>query len=148
MIGVLTCLYWLCKHEIAHTTNFSSLLRLGKSLGALYLNDLEVGRNAHYTSERFIQEAAAILDSVVSGWIFEQLKASFLMRATNIAVVKEVIIYACYLDQKRKVQTSFIAIKEAVDGHADAIKVVWENYVATINWIWKSLFRLVATGLQ
>ena len=125
MIGALTCLYWLCKHEIAHTTNFSSLLRLGKSLGALYLNDLEVGRNAHYTSERFIQEAAAILDSVVSGWIFEQLKASpFLMRATNIAVVKEVIIYACYLDQKRKVQTSFIAIKEAVDGHADTIKVV------------------------
>jgi len=45
---------------------------------------------------------------------------------TDIAFVKEVIIYACYLDQntcyldqKRKVQTSFIAMKEAVDGHVD-----------------------------
>ena len=45
---------WLCKQEIAHTTNFSSLLQLGKSLGAVYLNDCEVGRNVHYTSERFI----------------------------------------------------------------------------------------------
>ena len=105
----------MSKHEIAHTTNFSSLLQLGKSLGALYLNDLKVGCNAQYTSERFIQEAATILASVVSGWIFEQLKASFFTlmvdETTNIAVVKEVIIYACYLDQKRKVQTSFIAIR-------------------------------------
>ena len=40
---------------------------------------------------------------------------------TDIAV-KEAIIYAHY--QKRKAQTSFIAMKEAVDGHADTIMVV------------------------
>ena len=54
MTGVLKCLYWLCKQEITHTTNFPSLLQLGKSLGAVYLNDLEVGCNAHHTFERFI----------------------------------------------------------------------------------------------
>ena len=46
MTGAFKCLYWLCKQEIA-TTNFSSLLQLGKSLWAVFLKDLEVGQNAH-----------------------------------------------------------------------------------------------------
>ena len=52
------------------------------------------------------------------------MKASPIFRTdsdetTDLAVVKEVIIYAHYLDQKRKVHISFIAMKEAVDGCAD-----------------------------
>ena len=31
--GILKCLNWLCKEEVAHTTKFESLLELGKSLG-------------------------------------------------------------------------------------------------------------------
>lgn len=38
---------------------------------------------------------------------------------TNIAIVNEVTIHVHYLDQNRKVETCFIAIKEAVDGRAD-----------------------------
>ena len=53
MIGALKCMYFLNKREIAHTTNFIPLCELGKSLGVKYLEDLQRGGNAHYTSERF-----------------------------------------------------------------------------------------------
>ena len=41
MIGLLKCMYFLNKRELAHTTNFVPLGELGKSLGALYLQDLQ-----------------------------------------------------------------------------------------------------------
>lgn len=74
MIGAFKCMYWLCKQEIPHTTNFTSLLQLGKNLGATYLNDMCVGGNAQYTSERFVQEVVMPLGSVISGGILEELK--------------------------------------------------------------------------
>ena len=39
MIGLMKCMYWLCKNELPHTTNFVSLLSLTKNLGATYLNE-------------------------------------------------------------------------------------------------------------
>ena len=49
-------MYWLAKSEIAHTTKFESLLKLAISLGSDYLKELNLGGNAHYTSERTIAE--------------------------------------------------------------------------------------------
>ena len=48
--AMLGALYFLNKREIAHTTNFVPLCELGKSLGAVYLEDLRKSGNAHYTS--------------------------------------------------------------------------------------------------
>ena len=126
MIGAFKCMYWLCKQEIPHTTNFTSLLQLGKNLGATYLNDMCVGGNARYTSERFVQEVVICLGSVISGGIFEELRASpffalMVDETTYVAVTKEVILYARYLGKDRKVQTSFIAMEEVADGRADTI---------------------------
>ena len=50
VVGAMKCLYWLCKREIAHTTNFKPLLSLATSLGCTCLSALNVGGNAHYTS--------------------------------------------------------------------------------------------------
>ena len=61
VVGAMKCLYWLCKQEIAHTTNYEALLSLAMSLGCTYLPALNAGRNAHYTSERIIQELVGIL---------------------------------------------------------------------------------------
>ena len=36
-IGHLQCMHFLAKREIAHTTNFTPLIELAKSLGAIYL---------------------------------------------------------------------------------------------------------------
>ena len=49
-IGALKCMYFLTKREIAHSTNFGPLLELAKSLGVAYLQDLQLGSNAQYTS--------------------------------------------------------------------------------------------------
>lgn len=73
MIGAMKCRYWLCREEIPHTTKFTSLVSLGKSLGATYLNDLVVGKNAQYTSERFMQEAVMTLGEVISSSIYKPL---------------------------------------------------------------------------
>ena len=70
----MAALLWLCtahkraflNHlEIPHATNFVPLLELGKSLGASYLSDLHVGGNAHYTSERCMQELLQCLGEIV-----------------------------------------------------------------------------------
>ena len=61
LIAAMKCLYWLCKQEIAHTTNYEPLLSLVKNLGCTHLSALNVGGNAHYTSERIIQELVITL---------------------------------------------------------------------------------------
>ena len=43
--AMMKCPYWLAKQEIPHTTNFVGLVQ---SLGATYLNDLNLGGYAHY----------------------------------------------------------------------------------------------------
>ena len=40
--GAIKCLYWLCKREKAHTTNFKPLLSLATSLGCTCLSTLNV----------------------------------------------------------------------------------------------------------
>ena len=44
MISLMRCMYWLCKNEIPHTTNFLSLVSLAKNLGATYLHDVVLGK--------------------------------------------------------------------------------------------------------
>ena len=64
MIGSLKCMYFLTKREIAHTTNFVPLCELSKSLGALYLQDLQRGgiviKHSSCSSE-WVQTRNAIL---------------------------------------------------------------------------------------
>ena len=75
-IGGLKCMYFLNKREIAHTTNFLPLIELCKSLGATYLEDMNIGGNAKYTSERFMQESIQALAEIISQDIIQSLQAS------------------------------------------------------------------------
>ena len=74
-IGALKCMYFLNKREIAHTTNFP-LLDLAKGLGVEYLNDLYVGGNAAYRSERFVQEIVSALGEVFVRKITSEIAGS------------------------------------------------------------------------
>lgn len=138
MIGAFKCMYWLCAEQIAHTTNFTSLIALAKSLGATYLNDLCIGKNAQYTSERFIQEVVTCLGDVLSDGIFEEVRASpffSLMtdETTDVAVVKEVVIYVRYLDQQRQIRTAFVGTVEACNGEANTIKNILTEFCLDNN---------------
>ena len=98
-IGALKCMYFLNKREVAHTTNFVPLLELGKSLGASYLADIQVGGNAHYSSERFMQEIVECLGKAVFNPIVSKLRQSpffalCIDETTDVSVTKELILYA------------------------------------------------------
>ena len=124
-IGALKTTYFLNKREIAHTTNFMPLLDLGKSLGATYLNDMHIGGNASYTSERTMQELVRALGKTVSMEIYQQLQMSPLFtlcvdETADVSVTKQLIVYGRYVcngDGK----TSFLGILELQNGLAVTI---------------------------
>lgn len=52
LIGALKIMHWLAKEEVSHTTKCSSLMDLAIDLGSDYHRDLNLRKNAHYTSDR------------------------------------------------------------------------------------------------
>ena len=123
--GQLKCMYFLNKQEIAHTTKFLPLVELGKSLGATYLGDVNVGRNAKYTSERFMQEIVLSLGETIRQEIMDEVKSSpvfslLIDGTTDVAVTKQPIIFARYIYQK-KPKVASVDIVELVGGKAQAI---------------------------
>ena len=94
----LKYLYWLVKEETAHHTKFSSLLEpmleLGKSLGCSYLSGLQIGRNAHYTSHRVIDEFLSALSACVQDGMLSKVQASLVVsilcdKSTEISNLKQ-----------------------------------------------------------
>ena len=125
-IGALKCMYFLNKREIAHTTNFAPLLELGKSLGASYLSDLQLGGNAHYRSEHCMQEVVQCLGETVADPIVSHLQKSPLFfclsidETTDVSVTKELVVYGGYVAEGG-IKTSFLCIVELHDGRAITI---------------------------
>ena len=76
LLGALQIMYWLAKEEIAHTTKFSSLMDLSVQRGSDYLRELNLGRNAHYTSEQTIRELLQCLSSVIQEQILDDIRSS------------------------------------------------------------------------
>ena len=58
-------LYFLAKQRIPHTTNFEPLLDFLELLGVSVKSDIQIARNATYTSMRSIQEMLFILSEII-----------------------------------------------------------------------------------
>jgi len=104
VIGAMKCLYWHCKQEIAHTTNYQPLLSLAMSLGCNYLSALNAGGNAHYTSERIIQELVGILAQQIEDAQMEAFSHSLFYglmidESTDISVTKQLVLYGWYVNE-------------------------------------------------
>lgn len=126
MIARFKLVYWLCKEHIAHTTKFSSLVGLAKSLGVEYIDEVCKGANASYTSERFLCEVVQILAAVTHNSTFASMKKSpffsiLVDETTDVAVHRDLIIYAKFLSKQREVTTSFVGLLQLSDGRADTI---------------------------
>ena len=65
IIKTFACLYFLCKQRMAHTTNFEPLLDFVGYLGTNLKDKIYVGRNAHYTSRKSIQEMLSCMSDVI-----------------------------------------------------------------------------------
>ena len=101
--GAMKCLYWLCKQEIPHTTNYEPLLSLAKALGCSYLSTLNQGGNAHYTSERIIQEVVCILagqieQSQINAMSNSKYYGLMIDESTDVASLKQLVLYGRYVN--------------------------------------------------
>ena len=97
-IGCCKCIYFLCKQEIAHTTTYPHLLTLAESLGCEYFKDLNVGRNAKYTSPQIVAEFLGIMNDLVEEDVLVNLKASsfyslMVDESTDVSILKQLVLY-------------------------------------------------------
>lgn len=76
MEQAFSCLYFLVKNHIAHTTNYESLLDLLAFLGLDVKSKISVAKNATYVSDKSIQEMVYILSEVIENGIISQIEAS------------------------------------------------------------------------
>ena len=126
-LGAMKCLYWLAKNEIAHTTKYVPLLELARSLGCTYFDNLHVGGNATYTSERIIHEFIIHMSNQIEKDLLQQLVNSpcvSLMcdETTDISVLKQMVIYGKYLTDSGDTHTVFLRITDLFDGKAETIE--------------------------
>ena len=124
-IGCCTCLYWLCKQEISHTTTYPSLIALAKNLGCEYFKALNVGRNAKYTSPQIIADFLEIMDSQVAKSVLKDMKTSgvfslMIDESTDVSVLKQLVLYGRTVAEG-KLKTRFLKIVYIEDGRAATI---------------------------
>ena len=124
--GALKCTHWLAKEEIALYTKFPSLLNLGKLLGCSYLHELDIAGNAHYTSNRMIDEFLTVLSQCVENDILVKVRASpvtgiLCNESTDVANLKQLAIFVRFLDEG-KPHTCFLKMVDIVNGTAETIE--------------------------
>ena len=125
-IGYLKCMYWCTKEEIAQSTKFPSVVKLAKSLGCEYLDDLRVGRSVHYMSQNSIQNIVGCLGQTVLQPLLHdiqqsQLYAILIDETTDVSVKKQLIMYCRYMKGDSSTETKYIAMLPIPDGKAETI---------------------------
>ena len=126
LIGSLQILYWLVREEIAHTTTFVSLRDLAIHLDCDYLRDLNLGGNAHYSSEQCISELLQSLSAVIEEHILSDLTSSEFFalmtdESTDTSVLKQLALMVRYATGEG-IKTSYLNIRDLVNGRAETIE--------------------------
>ena len=101
------------------------MLKLVKDLGGKELNNLAVGANAKYTSERSIQEFLNTLSCQIKSDVLAKIKASpslalMIDENTDITILKQLIVYCRILDGG-KLASHFLTVRELSDGTVNTI---------------------------
>ena len=151
VVGAMKCLYWLCKQEIPHTTNYEPLLALAKALGCSYLSSLSKGGNAHYTSERIIQEVVGILASQIENSQVTALSRStyyglMIDESTDISVTKQLVLYGRYVNEQGDPVSTLLKMIDLVDGTAQHIVETVTSYLAEKDLLLSKLMGFGSDG--
>ena len=98
---VQQCLYWLCKQEILHMTNFTLLHSLCTLLSNSTLQRLKQSNNMTYESEQSMQEMIQAISLVLGKKTLKQVCASpfysiVLDKAMDLSTVKQLGINVHY----------------------------------------------------
>lgn len=84
-------LYYLCKHRIAHTTNYEPLLHLMTFLRLNVKDQIAAGKNATYCSQQAIKEMVTCLSSATEDNILQELKQND--ETTDCTTVEQLVIH-------------------------------------------------------
>ena len=126
IIGALKYLYYLAKNELAHTTNFSSLIDLCINMGCNYMKELRRGGNASYRSEQVISEFLCTLSDTVKEVVMTKMRDSptfslMIDESTDVSVLKQLVVYGrAVVDGK--LESHFLGMRDLADGRAMTIE--------------------------
>lgn len=110
-----TCLYFLAKQRIAHTTNFEPLLNLMGLLGLDVKAKIQVAKNALYTSDKSIQEMIFAISEVIEMRILKEVRESshfalMLDETTDCTVTEQLVVHARYIDNAGELKSHFLKV--------------------------------------
>lgn len=152
LISAMECLYWLCKQEIPHSTNYQPLLSLALSLGCTHLSALNVGKKcALYYSERIVQELLSILaqqieDDQLAALSNSQFHGLMIDESTDISVVNQLVLYGRYVNETGEPCTSFLKIVDLFDGTAERIEEALQAYLTDKQLVFNRLMGFGSDG--
>ena len=123
VVGALRSLCFLVKHSLPHTSIFGPFLDFCILQGCEYLSSLHSAGNAHYRSERTIQEFLHELGTAVFSTRLQESPYIALMadETTDIAMTKELILYVRFIPSATShccVRSIFLQV---ADGKAETI---------------------------
>ena len=119
MVQAFQCLYFLCKNDIAHTTNFPKLLNLTKLIGVDILGKIGKGNNAKYTSTTAIKEFLMCMSEVIETQILDELKQTrnfslMFDETTDCSVIEQMVIHARFITKDGDVCVRFLKILDCL----------------------------------
>ena len=109
-----------------HSIKFPSVLKLAKSLGCEYLDDIKVGRSCHYMSQNSIQDIVGCLGQTALQPLLHdnhQSELYFILidETSNVSIKKQLIMYCRFVKHDAALETRFIAMLPIPDGYAETI---------------------------
>ena len=119
------CLYFLAKQRIAHTTNFEPLLDLLELHGLKVKSEIQIARNATYTSCKSIQEMIFILSEVIEMNILTEMRESdhlalLFDETTDCSMTEQLAIHGRFICHKTgTLKTSYLKIIDVVQPEID-----------------------------
>ena len=119
------CLYLLAKQRIAHTTNFEPLLDLLELLGLKVKSEIQIAKNATYTSCKSIQEMIFTLSEVIEMKILAEMRESdhfalLFDDTTDCLVTEQLAVHGRFVCHKtRNLKTSYLKVIDVLRPEID-----------------------------
>ena len=128
MEQAFSCLYFLTKQRIPHTTNYEPMLDFLELLGLTVKTDIRVARNATYTSSKSIQEMVFILSEVIENKILNEMREAdhfslMFDETTDCSVTEQLSIHGRYIEKVTgTLKTRYLKVIDVLQPEIDALQ--------------------------
>ena len=142
MEQAFSCLYFLTKQRIAHTTNYEPLLDLMSYLGVKIKEKIGKGMNATYTSEKTIQEMVFVMSESLEKKMLESMRESshfsiLFNETTDCTVTEQLAVHRCFITNSGELRCCFLKIIDLLHLESAGIGSVNANAETITNRVRK-----------